>query len=257
MLFAALLPAVNAQDPEAPIWDVIEPRLTGVTSDGNLTYLLGAQIMSMGNSTNITVVVFVVAEADVIASLGYYPTSEQEILDTIFLMIWLGWPTYVAQNTTVNSLPYTQPTPSNVTVNGILPPSTRFFQVTAIEQNRSGTNYEYVRATLFETIDYDTAALITSHPLAPHIQSLGLPVTPTLALIGLIILLAPMLLVTRLSKHDVSLLPLMLMGLTASAFLRFWPPITVIFVGLLAGWMVTKVLTGGIAWISSPTSHHI
>ncbi len=86
-----------------------------------------------------------------------------------------------------------------------------------------------------------------SHPLAIHIQNLGVPVNITLAILGLIIIVIPLGVVTVIREFpkNQDLLPILIMGLSVNVFLRFWPPILIIFIGLLCGWMLADFIPKG------------
>lgn len=109
--------------------------------------------------------------------------------------------------------------------------------------------------TVYFTVPTIDEFFLIVHPLATSIQSLGLPVNVTLMILGFILLMIPLLLVTGLGKVEKeTILPLILIGISANSFLRLWPPVTVIFIGLLTGWMFVDSITGGMSRVSSTSS---
>ncbi|NIS80074.1 MAG: hypothetical protein GTO14_07670, partial [Anaerolineales bacterium] len=92
-----------------------------------------------------------------------------------------------------------------------------------------------------------TPIVTGDHPLEDYIEALGMPVDIVLAIIGFIIVGAPLGIVTGLSRlpSNQELLPILLLGTSANIFLRFWPPATIIFVGLLCGWMLADFIPRG------------
>ncbi len=85
------------------------------------------------------------------------------------------------------------------------------------------------------------------HPLTVPIQSLGIPVNITLGIIGLVILLIPLAIVTLTTgfPRNQELLPILMVGLSANIFLRFWPAVLIIFVGIFCGWMIMDFIPKG------------
>ncbi len=235
LLLSALLlsfPSAQAAHERDALYRPIDPIFTGLSEDGgNIATLLQGEVSFMGNN-----------------SVLDWEMNYRESEGFFFILLCSGQ---------VSGIAYRQPaTPIIVCSVDLNPGVQHDFDFSVWNEAEEGAHNTDFTLIQFVTPTVDDPFGTTGHPLAPHIESLGIPVDITLAVIGLLIMAAPVLIVSILSReigNDV-FLPLILLSLSANTFLRFWPPVLVIFIGLLTGWMVVSVLTGGMTRLSSGTS---
>lgn len=96
----------------------------------------------------------------------------------------------------------------------------------------------------FETPSIGAVVSIETHPMANGIQSLGLPVAPTLGGIGIGLLVLGFFIVSRYDMDKDTVISTAIFITAANLSLRLWPSVLVILFAFLSGFLIVSLVGG-------------
>lgn len=196
-------------DPPA-LWETLEP-LPLDTSGPNITYELRGIVHNMGDNTVLNVS-WILTQG--VGEVGWRDVAGPEN----------GTPSQPLQTFEID-----------------LVPETEFLVYFIVNDN--GGNIANMPKTSNGRLAFASLAVgdiipFVVHPLEGPLNSLGLDVNISLGVIGIMLMAMPFAIITLLGKNvtNADLIPAFLMIASANVFLRFWPPIVLIFLALFAGY---------------------